>query len=146
MTGAGGVGKTRLSMRVGEVARRAFPDGVWLVELAHVNDPGLVASTVARELGLRDDISAPLTALTEHLADADLLLILDNCEHVIDACAVLADRLVPATTGLRILAISREPLGVPGEQIATTDSPPSTHQAQAGGGEADAEPLAPAQA
>ncbi|MEV0431672.1 AAA family ATPase [Nocardia sp. NPDC050413] len=117
LTGVGGVGKTRLSRRVGEVARRAFPDGVWLVELAHVNDPDLVASTVARELGLRDDISAPVTALTEHLAEADLLLILDNCEHVIDACAALADRLIPATTGLRILATSREPLGVPGEQI-----------------------------
>ncbi|MFE3542931.1 ATP-binding protein [Nocardia sp. NPDC059177] len=117
LTGVGGVGKTRLSRRVGAVARRAFPGGVWLVELAHVSDPDLVAPTVARELGLRDDTSAPLAALTDHLADTDLLLILDNCEHVIGACAALADRLVPATTGLRILATSREPLGVPGEQL-----------------------------
>ncbi len=117
LTGVGGVGKTRLSRRVGAVARRAFPDGVWLVELAHVSDPDLVASTVARELGVRDDTTAPPAALTAHLAEADLLLILDNCEHVIGACAALADRLVPATTGLRILATSREPLGVPGEQI-----------------------------
>ncbi len=132
LTGVGGVGKTRLSRRVGEVARRAFPDGVWLVELAHLNDPDLVASTVARELGLRDDISAPLTALTEHLADADLLLILDNCEHMIDACAALADRLIPATTGLRILATSREPLGVPGEQILPVAPLPVPGSDQAG--------------
>ncbi|MGY0498953.1 ATP-binding protein [Nocardia sp. FBN12] len=117
LTGVGGVGKTRLSRRVGAVVRRAFPDGVWLVELAHVSDPDLVAATVARELGLRDDTTAPQAALTEHLAAADLLLILDNCEHVIGACATLADQLIPATTGLRILATSREPLGVPGEQI-----------------------------
>ncbi|MFC4127947.1 ATP-binding protein [Nocardia rhizosphaerae] len=117
LTGVGGVGKTRLSRQVGAVVRRAFPDGVWLVELAHVSDPDLVASTVARELGLRDDTSEPLAALTGFLATAELLLILDNCEHVIGACAALADRIVPATTGLRILATSREPLGVAGEQI-----------------------------
>ncbi|MEV0060737.1 LuxR C-terminal-related transcriptional regulator [Nocardia sp. NPDC050718] len=117
LTGVGGVGKTRLSRRVGETVQRAFPDGVWLVELAHVSDQNLVASTVARELGLRDDTSAPLAVLTDFLADRDLLLILDNCEHVIGACAALADRIIPATTGLRILATSREPLGVPGEQV-----------------------------
>lgn len=117
LTGVGGVGKTRLSRRVGEAVQRVFPDGVWLVELAHVSDPNLVTATVARELGLRDDTSAPLAVLTDFLADRDLLLILDNCEHVIDACAALADRIIPATTGLRILATSREPLGVPGEQV-----------------------------
>ncbi|MFF0546433.1 ATP-binding protein [Nocardia thailandica] len=117
LTGPGGVGKTRLGRRVGAVARRAFPGGVWLVELAHVGDPDLVVSTVARELGLRDDTSDPLTALIAHLADTDLLLILDNCEHLIGACAAFVDRVVPATTGLRILATSREPLGVPGEQV-----------------------------
>ncbi|MEV6363842.1 ATP-binding protein [Nocardia asteroides] len=117
LTGVGGVGKTRLSRRVGEAVQRAFPDGVWLVELAHVTDPNLVAATVARELGLRDDTSAPVTVLTDFLRDRDLLLILDNCEHVIGACAALVDRIVPATTGLRILATSREPLAVPGEQV-----------------------------
>ncbi len=117
LTGVGGVGKTRLSRRVGEAVQRAFADGVWLVELAHVSDQNLVAPTVARELGLRDDTSAPLAVLTDFLADRDLLLILDNCEHVIGACAALADRIIPATTGLRILATSREPLGVAGEQV-----------------------------
>ncbi|MEV0334457.1 AAA family ATPase [Nocardia sp. NPDC050717] len=129
LTGVGGVGKTRLSRRVGAVARRAFPDGVWLVELAHVSDPDLVASTVARELGVRDDTATPQAALTAHLAEAELLLILDNCEHVIGACAALADRLVPATTGLRILATSREPLGVPGEQILPVAPLPVPEQA-----------------
>ncbi|APE38477.1 LuxR family transcriptional regulator [Nocardia mangyaensis] len=117
LTGVGGVGKTRLSRHVGAAVRRAFADGVWLVELAHVTDPDLVASTVARELGLRDDTSEPLTVLTDCLTTADLLLILDNCEHVIGACAALVDRIVPATTGLRILATSRESLGVAGEQV-----------------------------
>ncbi|TLF77678.1 ATP-binding protein [Nocardia cyriacigeorgica] len=117
LTGVGGVGKTRLSRRVGAVVQRAFPDGVWLVELAHVSDPDLVAPTVARELGLRDDTSAQPGALIDYLAGRDLLLILDNCEHVIGACAMLAHRITAATTGLRILATSREPLGVPGEQI-----------------------------
>ncbi|MGW0247357.1 ATP-binding protein [Nocardia goodfellowii] len=117
LTGPGGVGKTRLSRRVGAAVRRAFPDGVWLVEVAHVHDGELVALSVANALGLRDDTSAPLAGLTAYLADKSLLLILDNCEHLIDACANLAGRLIPATTELRILATSREPLGVDGEQI-----------------------------
>ncbi|MCP2315259.1 putative ATPase [Nocardia amikacinitolerans] len=117
LTGPGGVGKTRLSRRVGESVRRAFPDGVWLVEVAHVQEGDLVALSVAQALGLRDDTSAPLAGLTEFLADKNLLLVLDNCEHLIDACAALVSRLIPATTGVRILATSREPLGVDGEQV-----------------------------
>ncbi|WP_228539433.1 LuxR C-terminal-related transcriptional regulator [Nocardia sp. XZ_19_385] len=117
LTGPGGVGKTRLSRQVGAAVRRAFPDGVWLVEVAHVHDGELVGLSVANALGLRDDTSAPLAGLIEYLADKSLLLILDNCEHLIDACAELASRLIPATTDVRILATSREPLGVDGEQI-----------------------------
>ncbi|MEU8899125.1 LuxR C-terminal-related transcriptional regulator [Nocardia sp. NPDC048505] len=117
LTGPGGVGKTRLSRRVGAEVRRAFPDGVWLVEVAHVHDGELVGLSVATTLGLRDDTSAPLTGLIEFLAGKSLLLILDNCEHLIDACAELADRLIPATDGVRVLATSREPLGVDGEQV-----------------------------
>ncbi|WP_330254529.1 LuxR C-terminal-related transcriptional regulator [Nocardia sp. NBC_00565] len=117
LTGPGGVGKTRLSRQVGETVRRAFPDGVWLVEVAHVHDGELVALSVAQTLGLRDDSSAPVVSLTDFLADKSLLLILDNCEHLIDACAALVDRLIPATTNVRILATSREPLGVSGEQV-----------------------------
>ncbi|MFC9897032.1 ATP-binding protein [Nocardia sp. NPDC127579] len=117
LTGPGGVGKTRLSRQVGAAVRRAFPNGVWLVEVAHVHDGELVASSVASTLGLRDDTSAPLAGLTDFLADKHLLLILDNCEHLIDACAELASRIIPATSEIRILATSREPLGVDGEQI-----------------------------
>lgn len=117
LTGPGGVGKTRLSRRVGEAVRRAFPDGVWLVEIAHVHDGELVALSVAQALGLRDDTTSPVVGLTEFLADKSLLLILDNCEHLIGACAELVDRLIPTTTHVRILATSRESLGVSGEQV-----------------------------
>lgn len=117
LTGPGGVGKTRLARRVGEAVRRAFPDGVWLVEVAPVNDQELVALSVAQALGLRDDTSAPLAGLIDYLADKHLLLILDNCEHLIDACAELADRLIPATARVRVLATSRAALGVAGERV-----------------------------
>lgn len=131
LTGVGGVGKTRLGRRIGAVVRRAFPDGVWLVELAHVSDPDLVASTVARELGLLDDTGEQPAALIDYLAGRVLLLILDNCEHVIGACAALVHRIIPATTGLRVLATSREPLGVPGEQILPV-APLSVPEADSG--------------
>lgn len=117
LTGPGGVGKTRLARRVGEAVRRAFPDGVWLVEVAHVNDGELVALTVAQALGLRDDTSVPLAGLTDYLGGKHLLLVLDNCEHLIGACAELVDRLIASTPDLRVLATSREPLGVVGEQV-----------------------------
>ncbi|WP_039801497.1 LuxR C-terminal-related transcriptional regulator [Nocardia araoensis] len=133
LLGPGGVGKTRLSRQVGVAVARAFPDGVWLVELADVHDPDLVTVTVAEALALRDDTAAPLRRLTEFLADKRLLLILDNCEHLIDACARLVGRIVATTTEVRVLATSREVLGVQGEQVmpvaplplpdgATTDS------------------------
>ncbi|RBO93728.1 putative ATPase [Nocardia puris] len=117
LTGPGGVGKTRLSRRVGEVVRRAFPDGVWLVEVAHVSEGELVALSVAQALGVRDDTSAPLAGLIDYLADRHLLIVLDNCEHLIDACAALVSKLIPATAHVRVLATSREPLGVDGEQV-----------------------------
>ncbi|GAA5090244.1 ATP-binding protein [Nocardia iowensis] len=117
LTGPGGVGKTRLARRVGDAVRRAFPDGVWLVEVAHVNEGELVALSVAQALGLRDDTSAPLASLTDYLGGKHLLLILDNCEHLIDACAALVDRLIASTPDVRVLATSREPLGVLGEQV-----------------------------
>ncbi|WP_280433384.1 AAA family ATPase, partial [Nocardia brasiliensis] len=110
LTGPGGVGKTRLARRVGDAVRRAFPDGVWLVEAAPVNDGELVAPSVAQALGLRDDTSLPVAGLIEYLGDKHLLLILDNCEHLIGACAALVDRqlagppaggVVPAPPGPR---------------------------------------------
>ncbi|MFI5541261.1 LuxR C-terminal-related transcriptional regulator [Nocardia sp. NPDC051900] len=117
LLGPGGVGKTRLSRQVGVAVARAFPDGVWLVELADVQDPDLVTVTVAEALALRDDTAAPLRRLTEFLADKRLLLILDNCEHLIDACARLVGRIVATTSEVRVLATSREVLGVQGEQV-----------------------------
>ncbi|MGW4326214.1 LuxR C-terminal-related transcriptional regulator [Nocardia sp. NPDC004573] len=117
LLGPGGVGKTRLSRQVGVAVARAFPDGVWLVELADVHDPDLVTVTVAEALALRDDTATPLRRLTEFLADKRLLLILDNCEHLIDACAQLVGRIVASTPEVRVLATSREVLGVQGEQV-----------------------------
>ncbi|MGY1943711.1 ATP-binding protein [Nocardia asiatica] len=117
LLGPGGVGKTRLSRQVGVAVARAFPDGVWLVELADVHDPDLVTVTVAEVLALRDDTAAPLPRLTEFLADKRLLLILDNCEHLIHACAELVGEVVTATADVRVLATSREVLGVQGEQV-----------------------------
>jgi predicted ATPase/DNA-binding CsgD family transcriptional regulator len=117
LTGPGGVGKTRLAMRLADQVRRAFPDGVWLVELASLHDPALLPQTVARALGLRDAAAEPATRLADYLKDKRLLLFLDNCEHLVDACAVLAGKLLAAAPGLSVLATSRHVLGVEGEQI-----------------------------
>jgi predicted ATPase/class 3 adenylate cyclase len=116
LTGAGGVGKTRLAGHAaGETADR-YPDGVRWVELAPVSDGSMVAYSVARTFGLVEEEGRPITdTLCEQLAASNALLILDNCEHVIDACAELTRALLEAAPGLRLLATSREPLGVPGE-------------------------------
>jgi non-specific serine/threonine protein kinase len=120
LTGVGGVGKTRLALRVANEVQRAFPDGVWLVELAALGDPGLVAQTVASALDIRDlSTRRPVTVLTDHLADTQLLLVLDNCEHLLDACAAVADALLRACPGLRILTTSRQALSIAGEHIFT---------------------------
>ncbi|MET8763719.1 AAA family ATPase [Lentzea sp. NPDC004782] len=116
LTGVGGVGKSRLALHVGRTVRRRFPDGVWLVELAALGDPALVEQTIAAALGLRDHSRRdPVSVLTSFLADKRLLLILDNCEHVLDGCGRLVARLLKAAPELSVLATSREPLGVPGE-------------------------------
>jgi predicted ATPase/DNA-binding CsgD family transcriptional regulator len=117
VTGVGGVGKTRLALRVADQVRRAFPDGVCLVELAAVHDPALLPQTVSRQLGLRDASTEPTARFAEYLEDKRLLLVLDNCEHLVEACAMLAGKLLAAAPGLRILATSRHVLGVEGEQI-----------------------------
>ncbi|WP_040806288.1 LuxR C-terminal-related transcriptional regulator [Nocardia concava] len=117
LLGPGGMGKTRLSRQIGQLVSRAFPDGVWLVELADVQDPALVTLSVAEALNLRDESTAPLPRLTEFLADKRLLLILDNCEHLIEACAALVGRIIATTPDVRVLATSREVLGIPGEQV-----------------------------
>ncbi|GIH63214.1 ATP-binding protein [Microbispora siamensis] len=115
LTGVGGVGKTRLALRAAAEQRRAF-DSVWLVDLSTVTDPALVAETVASTMGVRDESAAgPVDALEQVLSTQRTLLVLDNCEHLRDACAVLADRLLRAAPELRVLATSRQSLGITGE-------------------------------
>src|SRR5687767_729657 len=118
LTGPGGVGKTRLALEVANAVRRLFPDGLVVVELDQVSDPALVVNKVAVSVGLREQAGrAPLEMLTDYLASRQLLLVLDNSEHVIDAIADLADALLQACPHLRILATSREWLGIAGEVI-----------------------------
>jgi predicted ATPase/DNA-binding CsgD family transcriptional regulator len=118
LTGMGGVGKTRLALKVAESARRGFRDGVWLVELAATTDANLVPSAVAGVFGVADrsDRSA-VSTLLGYLEDKRLLLVLDNCEHLVDVCAVLAAKLLACAPDLRVLATSRQPLRVDGEQV-----------------------------
>lgn len=116
LTGPGGIGKTRLAARAAAEMRRGFRDGVRVVELAGLRDAALLAGEVARSLGLLDQSSRwGVAALAERLADQQILLVVDNCEHLRDACAVLAGALLRACPELRILATSREVLGVNGE-------------------------------
>lgn len=118
LRGAGGVGKTRLALRAAALERGSFPDGCWLVELSALHDPALLPRAISATLGLPDESSRdPLSALADHLADREMLIVLDTCEHLVDACAELARTLLEAAPGLRILATSREPLGVPDEDV-----------------------------
>ena len=118
LIGPAGVGKTRLALRAASDVRRAFPDGVCVAQLAELHDPALLAETVAGALGLRDASARWLVStLTDFLATRRLLLILDNCEHLADASAVLADSLLRACPDLKILCTSREPLGIDGETV-----------------------------
>jgi class 3 adenylate cyclase len=120
LTGPGGIGKTRLSLHVAVDVLDAFPDGVWFVELAAIVDPGLVQKVVAQVLGVQTNADARvMDALCTHLKSRQLLMVLDNCEHLVDACAKLAEALLHAAPTIRILATSREPLKVAGEQTRT---------------------------
>ncbi|MEU9987409.1 AAA family ATPase [Streptomyces sp. NPDC048045] len=120
LTGVGGVGRTRLALRVAGDAGRRFPDGVHVVELASLRDADLLAQSVGGALGLanpgRDGADAT-EAVAAHLRDRRALLVLDNCEHLVDACARLADTLLRAAPGLRILATGRQALGIAAEQV-----------------------------
>ena len=116
LIGAGGSGKTRLALEAATARLGACDDGVWLVELAGLGDPALVAAEIACALGLTLPFQRPaLEGLGAQLSQSRRLLILDNCEHLVAACAVLAEHLLGACSGLSILATSREPLRVPGE-------------------------------
>ncbi len=116
LTGSGGTGKTRLSLQIAADVLERYPDGVWLVEFAPLTDSNLVVSTVASVLGLKEEVDKPLQrTLTEHLKNKHLLLILDNCEHLLTVCAKLADALLRTCPQVVILASSREGLGISGE-------------------------------
>ncbi|MPY78046.1 MAG: LuxR family transcriptional regulator [Actinophytocola sp.] len=117
LTGAGGVGKTRLATHAASEMQRSFADGAWLVELSALDDPRLLPRTVASAFGLRDEAVQPVDRLAEYLADKYALLVLDNCEHVPDAGAMLIGKLLAAAPELRVLATSRQRLGVEGEHL-----------------------------
>jgi predicted ATPase/DNA-binding CsgD family transcriptional regulator len=118
LTGVGGVGKTRLALRAASGMARVFPDGVWLVRLDQLREEALVPQAVAGALGLQDRAGyAPAAWLAEYLAGRRLLLVLDNCEHLVDAVAKLADELLAAAPDLRVLATSREALNIDGETV-----------------------------
>ncbi|WP_405731411.1 winged helix-turn-helix domain-containing protein [Streptomyces sp. NBC_01537] len=141
LTGPGGTGKTRLSQEAGDLVADRWPDGVWFAELAPVEDPAGVPVAVVNALGLRETLlhggsaaeaamvaeakkKSPALQLAEYCAGRRLLLVLDNCEHVIDAAAALAERLLADCPGVAVLATSREPLGVPGELVRPLDPLP----------------------
>lgn len=117
LTGVGGVGKTRLARKVAGEMWDDFPDGVWFVELVKVTEPALLSSAVADTLGLRDQSArSPEAVLVDHLATQRLLLVFDNCEHLLDACGVLVSHLLRAAGDIVVLATSRQPLSVLGER------------------------------
>jgi predicted ATPase/DNA-binding SARP family transcriptional activator/DNA-binding CsgD family transcriptional regulator len=120
LTGAGGAGKTRLALEAARGLLGAYPEGVWLVELGPLSDPALTLQAVAAALDVREQPGRALAdTLTDHLRARDSLLVLDNCEHLVDAAAHLAAALLESCPKLRILATSREPLGLPGEAVWT---------------------------
>jgi non-specific serine/threonine protein kinase len=116
LTGAGGVGKTRLALALGTAQQAAYADGVWLVELAAVADPAQLPHALAATLQVREEPGRPiLPTLTAHLRAAQALLLLDNCEHLVAACAELVVALLGDCPALQVLATSREGLGLAGE-------------------------------
>ncbi|MFE0575853.1 BTAD domain-containing putative transcriptional regulator [Streptomyces albogriseolus] len=140
LLGPGGAGKTRLSQEAAETVRAAHPDGVWLAELAPVDDPDAVPEAVLTAVGARQTVlygagaegmravtdrhSAPVDRLAEHCGPRRMLLILDNCEHVVEAAARLVETLLERCPGLTVLATSREPLGVRGESLRPVEPLP----------------------
>ncbi|MFI6683761.1 BTAD domain-containing putative transcriptional regulator [Streptomyces sp. NPDC050485] len=141
LLGPGGAGKTRLSQEAAEGAAQCWPDGVWLAELAPVDDPAGVPAAVLTAVGARTTVlhsagaeelragdrhaDDPVVRLAEHCGPRRMLLLLDNCEHVIGAAAELAEYLLARCPGLAVLATSREPLGVPGELVRPVEPLPA---------------------
>lgn len=117
ITGSGGAGKSRLALQAAGEMLAAFPDGVWLAELAPLSDPSLLPHTVAQALGVREEPGRTvLETVVAFMRPRSLLLVLDNCEHVISASAHLVDTLVRGCPAVRIVATTREPLGIAGER------------------------------
>ncbi len=115
LTGAGGCGKTRLAIKVAADVLDAFPDGVWFVDLAPLNDSSLVTQTVATIFALRESGETSITdILKNYLRAKNILLVLDNCEHLIQACAEVSDTLLRSCPNLKMLATSREALNLLG--------------------------------
>src|SRR5688572_30375387 len=116
LVGPGGTGKTRLSIQSARESLTEYPDGVWMVELAPILDPLLIPRTIAIAVGLREEPQRPIIdMLCDYLSEKKMLILLDNCEHLVDACAQMADRILHVASNLRILASSREALGIAGE-------------------------------
>jgi predicted ATPase/DNA-binding CsgD family transcriptional regulator len=118
LVGPGGVGKTRLAIRTAAGLARGFRDGAWLVELADVRDPALVSNAALAALDLRDQaFTEPLVLLLSYLKDKELLLLVDNCEHLLGAAAQVVAEVIRDAPGVRVLATSREPLAIAGEHV-----------------------------
>src|SRR5690349_6938532 len=118
LVGPGGVGKTRLAIRAASDLARGVVDGAWLVQLAELRDPALIGNAVLAGLDLRDQGAAePVALLRSYLADKELLLVLDNCEHLLPAAARLVSDLLRAAPGVRVIATSREPLSIDGGHV-----------------------------
>lgn len=124
LTGPGGVGKSRLGVRVATDVHRSFHDGVWLVDLAEINDGTLLPLVIGTAFGLQDASKDPESRLADFVHDKQLLLVLDNCEHVVEATAKLLKNLLTAASGLRVLTTSRHVLSVEGEYVLSV--PPLT--------------------
>jgi predicted ATPase/class 3 adenylate cyclase len=133
LVGVGGTGKTRLELQVAGEALERYRDGAWLVELAPLSDPELVDGEIGRTLGVQPQPGrAPIESVLDYLRAKELLLLLDNCEHLIEAAATSAERLLGGCPTVRLLASSREPLGVEGEVVFAVPSlalPPAEHGA-----------------
>lgn len=133
LTGVGGVGKTRLAIQAAAESVEHYPDGVFLVELAAIEDSALVARAVAEDIGVNEQPTRPLLeTMLDHLAERELLIVLDNCEHVIHDAAKLCDQILRTAPGVRIIATSREGLAIGGERLwqvpslgVSTDGEPS---------------------
>src|SRR5262249_41100652 len=118
IVGAGGIGKTRLALQAAAEVVDAYREGVWLVDLASLADPGLVPGVVAQVFGLRETAGKPLMrTLCGYLKRQQLLLVLDNCEHLLHACVHLVEEILHEAAALTVLATSREPLQIEGEQV-----------------------------